>query len=112
MVMVTATSSPDTWKRSRIAASTRSQAIVASPSSSMSSISTANSSPPSRATVSSTRTAERIRATDLVEQLVAGGVPEQVVDALEAVQVAEQDGEARGAAALPVHRVLHAVHEQ
>ena len=48
----------------------------------------------------------------LHEELVPGGVSEQVVDALEAVEVAEQHGELPPAPGLHGHRVLDAVHEQ
>ena len=56
---------------------------------------TTNSSPPSRATRSPGRISSPSRRGDLDEQRVADAVPTGVVDHLEAVEVDEQDGEAR-----------------
>ena len=53
---------------------------------------TANSSPPSRARTSSVRSAAAQPRADLAQQVVAGGVPEAVVDLLEPVQVEQQQG--------------------
>jgi len=61
--------------------------------------STANSSPPSRATVSTCRRGRLQPLADLQQQLVAVVVAEGVVDLLEAVQV---DQRQRGRAQLPV----------
>ena len=77
--------------------------------SSTSSQTTTNSSPPSRATVSAGRTAAAIRPAERDQQRVAGGMAEEVVDALEVVEVDEQH---RGGAAGPLgqrERVLDAV---
>ena len=52
---------------------------------------TVNSSPPSRATRSLSRTDERRRWRDLLEQQVAGLVAVGVVDGLEAVEVEQHD---------------------
>ena len=57
-----------------------------------SSVRTANSSPPSRATRSPSRTEPRDPLGDRDEQGVAGGVAERVVDDLEVVEVEEEDG--------------------
>ena len=51
---------------------------------------TANSSPPSRATASLAAQPRGRRARDLAQQLVAGVVAERVVDLLEAVEVDQQ----------------------
>ena len=51
-------------------------------------------------------------APDLDEDVVAGRVAEQVVDALEAVEVAEQHGEPAAAPLLHIDACSHAVHEQ
>ena len=53
----------------------------------------ANSSPLSRPTVSPGRIAAAQPGGHLAEQLVAGRVPQGVVDLLEAVQVAEEHGQ-------------------
>ncbi len=50
----------------------------------------ANSSPPTRATVSWLRTVSTRRWLDLLDQVVPGGVPEGVVDRLEVVEVDEE----------------------
>ena len=50
----------------------------------------ANSSPPSRATVSLSRDASRQPARDLLQQLVADRMAERVVDALEMVEIEAQ----------------------
>ena len=72
------------------ASAIRSAIRVAPRSFPTSSASTANSSPPKRATVSPGRSACSIlRATD-GEELVAGGVAEAVVDDLELVEVQEE----------------------
>ena len=55
----------------------------------------ANSSPPSRASVSLGRMTSLKRCRDLLEQLVAGVVTEAVVDLLEAVEIDEQHRERR-----------------
>ena len=112
IVVVTETESPATSIRLRSASRMRSQEAPTSSGSCTSSSSTANSSPPSRATVSVSRTVALIRCADLDEQLVAGRVAEQVVDPLEAVEVAEQHGQLAAAAGLHRHRVLDPVHEQ
>ena len=78
------------------AAATR-QPSASAVRSSTSSQTTTNSSPPSRATVSAGRTAATIRWRERDQQRVAGGVAEEVVDALEVVEVDEQH---RGVAAL------------
>ena len=53
------------------------------------------------------------RLASTVEQLVAGEVPEAVVDQLEAVEVEEQHGEqVAPAAAGPVERALQPLHEE
>ena len=69
-----------------------------------------NSSPPNRATVSSSSDVVRPRdrvagpnaspeaLRDLLEEAVAGGVPQRVVDPLEPVQVEEEDGRGSRAA--------------
>ena len=54
---------------------------------------TANSSPPSRATTSPGRTQPRSRSASTSEQLVAGGVAAAVVDVLEVVEVDEQQAD-------------------
>ena len=72
---------------------------------------TVNSSPPSRATVSCGRTAARIRTARLAQHVVARAVAEAVVEALEAVEVDEQHGDAALSVATPLERVLEAVVE-
>ena len=72
------------------------------------STSTANSSPPKRATVSlgAHRGAQPLGDRD--EQLVAGAVAERVVDLLEAVEVEEEHGHAAASARRRRERVLRA----
>ena len=83
---------------------------VASPSAATSSISTANSSPPKRATVSPGRTEAAQPLGHLDQQLVAGGVAEAVVDLLEAVEVEEQHRPtAASAATAPASALLDPV---
>ena len=77
-----------------------------------SSHSTVNSSPPSRATVSAGRTALRIPLGGLAQQLVARRVPEVVVDALEAVEIDEQDGDALARLARALDGVREPVGEE
>ena len=84
-------------------------ATTAMCSSAMSTSSTANSSPPSRAAVSAVRSdaAQAIGGRD--EHGVAGLVPVGVVDRLEVVEV---DVEHDRVALAALERVLDAVHEQ
>ena len=72
---------------------------------------TANSSPPSRATLSISRTARPDALADRDQQPVADGVAAQVVDGLEVVEVQEQQ---RDGLTVPVagQRVRDAVDEQ
>ena len=72
--------------------------------------STANSSPPRRATTSSLRTERTSRDGDAAQQLVADRVAERVVDALEVVEVDEHHGDLVRAARL--ERLAHALGEQ
>ena len=51
---------------------------------------TANSSPPSRATMSVSRAASRSRLATIVSTLVPDGMPERVVDRLEVVEIDAQ----------------------
>ena len=94
------------------ASSTRSATSTASCERSTSSTRTANSSPPKRATVSVGRTAPRMRCGDLLQDGVAGGVSEAVVDRLEVVEVDEDHAHRRLLARRPGERVLDAVGEQ
>ena len=55
---------------------------------------TANSSPPSRATVPAVPTTRSSRSADLAQEVVALLVPERVVDLLELVEVEDHDGRA------------------
>src|SRR4051812_7664527 len=94
--------------------STRWATIVASRVSHTSSSSSVNSSPESRATVSLGRSGGLEPVRDGREQLVAGRVPQRIVDELEAVEVEEQDRRAafgmvaQGAA----DRLVEAIDEQ
>ena len=76
------------------------------------SVSTTNSSPPSRATVSlSLMTADNRDATT-VQQLVAGAMPEALIDLLEAIEV---DQDRRHRRALPPRtsqQLLGAIHRE
>ena len=74
--------------------------------------STANSSPPRRASVSPRRMAARRRSRDLLEQAVAMVVAERVVDLLEAVEVDQQQGRHPAGAPEAGDRLLHALVEQ
>jgi hypothetical protein len=78
---------------------------------SVSSARMANSSPPSRPTVSCSRRQLRSRP-DLAQQPVPGAVAEAVVDHLEVVQVDEEHGHAAAVAARPGQRVPDPVVEQ
>ena len=73
--------------RSRRPAARRSSPSCSAPSVSVCGISTANSSPERRATMSVARTRSRRIVGDLPDQVVAGVVAEAVVDRLEAVDV-------------------------
>ena len=94
------------------AARMRSATAVASFASFSSSMSTANSSPPSRAAVSPARRQLVSRSLTIIEQRVAGGVAEAVVDRLEVVEVDEQDRELAAVALEPRRGVVDAVAEQ
>ena len=72
---------------------TRSATASAASETSAPSRSTANSSPPKRATVSPDFEDRHQPCRDRDEELVAGGVPEAVVDELEVVEVEEQHGD-------------------
>ncbi len=72
----------------------------------------ANSSPPSRATVSPARVTTLSRWRDGHEQLVALGVAQPVVDGLEVVEVQEQDGRRAASAAGAGQGVTQPVQEQ
>ena len=72
---------------------------------------TANSSPPSRASVSPSRSAPLQPLGDDLEQLVAVVVPERVVDLLEAVEVDEQHRD-RALRAHALDRALDALVEE
>ena len=91
MLALTKTSRPATANGTRRAPRIRRAtcSTAARPSTSSSRI--ANSSPPKRAAVSPDRRDEPHG--QLAQELVAGGVPERVVDDLEAVDVEEQHGE-------------------
>ena len=99
------------WNGSSRARCTRSAIASGSSSDSMRSASTANSSPPNRAAVSRSR-AVREALGDVPQQLVAGGVPERVVDGLEVVEVDEQHREKLAVAMGSGDRVRHSVFEQ
>ena len=74
--------------------------------------STTNSSPPSRATRSWSRTVARSSRATCDEQLVAGLVPEGVVDGLEAVEVEEQQRQQPRVPAQPVQPGLEVLAQQ
>src|SRR6185503_17379585 len=78
-----------------------------SPSWCTSGITTTNSSPPWRASVSALRTQPAMRR--LAQHGVAGAVAERVVDLLEAVQVDHHHRDARIAALREKHRLAQAV---
>ena len=73
---------------------------------------TTNSSPPSRATVSPSRTTCSNRRRELGQQLVAAAVPERVVDGLEVVEVEQQHRDHAVGAGRPAERVVDPVHHQ
>ena len=74
---------------------------------------TANSSPPSRAAVSTGRRVPPSRCADGHQQLVARPVPQAVVDRLEVVEIQEQDGQRRLAQpAGAIERVLDPIGEE
>ncbi len=74
--------------------------------------SSANSSPPMRASVSLSATSGAEPQRDLAEQLVAALVAERVVDELEAVDVEHEHGDRAAVARGERERVVHAVDEQ
>ena len=80
-------SCPSTTNGSAIERTMRRASTAASSSCSRGPISTANSSPPSRAALSDPRQHARRRSRGLLEHGVAEGVPERVVDRLEVVEV-------------------------
>ena len=71
-----------------------------------------NSSPPSRATVSLSRTQSPSRSRDIAAAVVAGLVAEGVVDDLEAVEVEQHHRNHLFAAVSARHRLVQAVVEQ
>ena len=81
-------------------------------SSRASSIRIANSSPPSRATVSAVRTHAARRTAAATSKTVAGYVPETIVDGLEVVEIEEHYGQTFVGACAALQRVRHAVEEQ
>ena len=83
---------PPTAKERSSAARSRSPAVLADASSPGAST-TANSSPPSRASVSSSRRSSLQARADLAQHLVARVVAERVVELLEAVEVDQQQRE-------------------
>ena len=102
---------PATWAPRPSEARIRSQAELTSGGWTSSS-SSANSSPPSRATVSLCRTQLAQPLGDVDQHRVTGGVAEPVVDRLEAVEVDEQQRDAGAAPARHLQRVLDPVEEQ
>ena len=107
----TSTACPCTENGSASDASSRRAISTAPGAPSTFSQTTTNSSPPKRASVSWGRTAVVSRAATELQQRVAGGVPEAVVDELEAVEVEEEDGEGR-AARRGANRALQPVAQQ
>ena len=73
---------------------------------------TANSSPPSRASVSPGRRAPRHRSATRISRSSPTPCPEAVVDQLEVVEIAEQDRELPQITAVKVKRVIQPVGEQ
>ncbi len=72
----------------------------------------ANSSPLWRPTTSPSRTRARQALSDAAQDVVAGRVPERVVDALEVVKVHEQEGDASRLAPLPREGALEVIAQQ
>ena len=72
----------------------------------------ANSSPPMRATVSTSRTQALSRAATCLQQQIARGMAEGVVDVLEAVEVEQQQGRHVAPAADAGDRLLEPLEQQ
>src|SRR5215216_770483 len=109
---LTCSSRPLTTNGWRRPSSTRSATWTTSTSSLASSMSTANSSPPKRATVSLGRTQDRSRSATWISSRSPAAWPQAVVDLLEPVQVDEQHRHRRGLALGPLEGVVDPVLEQ
>ena len=72
----------------------------------------ANSSPPSRASTSVSRSDDFSRCADFDQQLIAGGMPQRVVDRLEPVEVEHQHGEGSAVALQALAGLLELLGEQ
>ena len=72
----------------------------------------ANSSPPRRASTSVSRSEDFSRRRGLLQQRIAGRMPERVVDVLELVEVEHEDGERLAPPAQARARFLDLLHEE